>query len=136
MKALKGGREGVAVRASGTPAHDRLGRFVACPGGLGTGPPGFVPRRAQMARKTGPINHFLEVLNMRFNRSSTLMAACIAAALATGCASRPDIRLDRNPSLAMSHYQTFSFYEPMATDESLYTTIISGRLKNAARKEL
>lgn len=73
---------------------------------------------------------------MRFDRSLVLTALCVAAALTTGCASRPDIRLDRNPSLATNHYQTFSFYDPLSTDKSLYTTIISGRLKNAARREL
>lgn len=73
---------------------------------------------------------------MRFNRPLGITALCIAATLATGCASRPDIRLDKNPSLAMNHYQTFSFFEPLSTDKSLYTTIISGRLKNAARQEL
>ena len=73
---------------------------------------------------------------MSFNRPLVLTTLCVAAALTTGCASRPDIRLDKNPSLAMNHYQTFAFFDPLSTDESLYTTIISGRLKNAARKEL
>jgi hypothetical protein len=75
---------------------------------------------------------------MRFNRPLLISAVCVALAVpfATGCASRPEIRLDKNPSFNVGHYQTFGFYEPMSTDKSLYTTIISGRLKNAARQEL
>jgi hypothetical protein len=70
--------------------------------------------------------------------TSSIAALCVALPLlaATGCASRPDIRLDKNPSVEMTSYRTFGFYDPVSTDKSLYTTILSGRLKKATREEL
>jgi hypothetical protein len=74
---------------------------------------------------------------MRFLRSP-LAAACIALPLliAAGCTSRPEIRLDKAPSLDAGGYRSFAFFDPVSTDKSLYTTIISGRLKKATRDEL
>jgi hypothetical protein len=73
-------------------------------------------------------------------RSIAKSVACVLLALpllaATGCASRPEIRLDKNPSLELASYRTFGFYDPVATDKSLYTTILTGRLKKATRDEL
>jgi Domain of unknown function (DUF4136) len=69
---------------------------------------------------------------------ASIAALCLALPLlaATGCASRPDIRLDKNPSVEMTSFRTFGFYDPVSTDKSLYTTILSGRLKKATREEL
>lgn len=68
-------------------------------------------------------------------RATTI--AAVASILALGaCASSPDIRFDKNPEFNVSGYKTFGFYEPVSTDTSRYTTLISGHLKSATRKEL
>jgi hypothetical protein len=66
------------------------------------------------------------------------LSMCLGSALliAAGCASRPEIRLDRNPAADIHSYRTFGFVDPATTDESLYTTLISGRLRKATREEL
>jgi hypothetical protein len=73
-----------------------------------------------------------------FNTATSATMTCVVFPLliAAGCASRPDIRLDKAPSLDSAAYRSFAFFDPLATDKSLYTTIISGRLKNATRAEL
>jgi hypothetical protein len=67
---------------------------------------------------------------------AALLTAAIPMILAAGCASSPDIRLDKNPTVDLNSYRTFAFFEPVSTDQSLYTTLISGRLKQATRSEL
>jgi hypothetical protein len=69
-------------------------------------------------------------------RAAALTCVAVPLLVATGCASRPDIRLDKAPSLESATYRTFGFFDPVSTDKSLYTTIISGRLKSATRAEL
>ncbi len=64
-----------------------------------------------------------------------LAAALLAAGLA-GCASGPDIRADQDPAANLSAYRTFGFFEPLATNKAGYSTILSARLKDAARREL
>lgn len=73
---------------------------------------------------------------IRLSIPAALLSAAIPMALAAGCTSSPNIRLDRNPSAHLETYRSFAFFEPVSTDQSLYTTIISGRLKKATRDEL
>jgi hypothetical protein len=69
-------------------------------------------------------------------RAATVTGFAISLLIAAGCASRPEIRVDKAPSLDAGAYHTFAFFEPVSTDQSLYTTIVSGRLKEATREEL
>jgi hypothetical protein len=63
------------------------------------------------------------------------IAAATLIALA-GCATKPDIRLDRDPSVDLSAYKTFAFFEPVATDRPRYSTLLSGHLKHATLDQL
>ena len=72
----------------------------------------------------------------RFSLPAACLCVALPALLAAGCASSPEIRLDRNPTVDLHSFRSFAFFEPVSTDKSLYTTIISGRLKNATRSEL
>ena len=72
----------------------------------------------------------------RLSIPAVLLSAAIPMVLAAGCTSGPNIRLDRNPTADLDAYRSFAFFEPVSTDGSLYTTIISGRLKKATRDEL
>jgi hypothetical protein len=57
-------------------------------------------------------------------------------ALSAGCASKPEIRVDADPSANLSSYQSFSFFSELATDKSQYSTMITSRLKDATRREM
>lgn len=59
------------------------------------------------------------------------LALCIAA-----CTSGPKVRVDADPSVNLSSYKTFAFFEELATDKSSYSTMITSRLKDATRREL
>lgn len=54
----------------------------------------------------------------------------------TACTSGPKVRVDADPSANLAGYKTFAFFEELATDKSRYSTMITGRLKEATRREL
>lgn len=56
--------------------------------------------------------------------------------VASGCASGPAIRTDKDPSTDLSAYKTFGFYDPLATDRAGYSTLLTGHLKRATRTQL
>jgi hypothetical protein len=59
-----------------------------------------------------------------------------AALLATGCASGPRVRAERDAAVDFSRYRTFAFVEPLGTDRAGYQTMVSQHLKAATRREL
>lgn len=64
------------------------------------------------------------------------MALLFGGLAAAGCASKPQVRVDKAPAANLSSYRTFSFYERLSTDKPSYTSIMSARLKQATRDEL
>jgi hypothetical protein len=72
----------------------------------------------------------------RSNYSAAFLCVTVSVLVLSGCATRPEIRLDKDPSFDTGGYQTFAFFEPTGTDKSRYTTLLSGRLKDATRDEL
>ena len=68
-----------------------------------------------------------------FHRLLAMLA--LSAALAA-CASGPKVRADADPSANFASYRTFGFFEQLATDKSKYSTMLTTRLKDAARREL
>lgn len=65
-----------------------------------------------------------------------LLAALALAATLAACASGPKVRADADPSANFASYRTFGFFEQLATDKSKYSTMLTTRLKDAARREL
>ena len=65
--------------------------------------------------------------------SAVIVAGVLGVA---GCATGPDIRVDRDPSADMAAYKTFGFFDVVSTDRVQYTTIITSRLKQATRTQL
>ncbi len=53
-----------------------------------------------------------------------------------GCASGPTIRVDGDPAVNLAVFRSFAFYDPLATDQPGYSTLLSARLKEATRREL
>jgi hypothetical protein len=65
-----------------------------------------------------------------------LSLVTLAAFTASACTSRPEIRLDRNPTVAFSEYRTFAFVNPNMETSDRYVTVIEGRMREATRQEL
>lgn len=60
----------------------------------------------------------------------------LIAAIATGCAAGPKISADYDKSVDFSSYQTFSFYQPLGTDQAGYESLITQTIKAAVRQEM
>lgn len=52
------------------------------------------------------------------------------------CASGPEIRVDGDPGANIPAFRTFGYFGSVATDKAGYSTILTGRLKAAATREL
>jgi len=73
---------------------------------------------------------------MSFIRNLGSAAIVASIACLSACATGPTIRADADPSVNLSSYKTFGFFEKVSTDKSAYTTLVSTRLKDATRREL
>jgi len=73
----------------------------------------------------------------RLGGAGAMLAALLALA---GCATLggggPRVQTDADPAANFDAYRTFSFHQPLGTDQQGYTTLISQRLKTAAQREL
>ncbi len=65
-----------------------------------------------------------------------LSAVSLFLVLASGCATGPTIRVDKDPTADLTAYKTFGFFDQLATDRAQYSTIITNRLKQATRTQL
>lgn len=72
---------------------------------------------------------------MRLESGIRALCALLLTVLA-GCASGPSIRVDGDPSVNFGAYRSFGFFEPLATDKAGYSTLLTARLKDAARREM
>jgi len=64
-----------------------------------------------------------------------LLAAC-AFALLAGCATGPRVSTDMDPGADFSRYRTWAFYEPIAMEQSGYSTWITQRIRDDLRREM
>lgn len=70
-------------------------------------------------------------------RARTLLLAASLALLATACAtSGPQVRTDYDTSADFDAFQTFGFVDPLGTDRSGYSTLITAHFKAAARQQM
>lgn len=65
----------------------------------------------------------------------TSLAAAALVALA-GCASAPDVRVDRDPGTDLKQYRTFGYHERAGTDGGRYASLLTQHLKTATRRHL
>jgi hypothetical protein len=78
----------------------------------------------------------LEEISMRATNVATLLITIALSSVIASCSSGPQIRVDGDPTVNLSSYKTFGFFQQVETDKSKYTTMISSRLKDATRREL
>lgn len=63
-------------------------------------------------------------------------AVALSCLLAAGCATGPAIRVDRDPSVDLSAYKTFAYFDAVDTDRAQYSTLATNRLKQATRTQM
>ncbi|WP_334179215.1 DUF4136 domain-containing protein [Pseudoxanthomonas sp.] len=72
----------------------------------------------------------------RFARNAgRWMAAAVVLVLAA-CATGPRVTSDVDPSANFGQYRSFAFYSPLAIEGQGYATLTSGRIKDAARRQM
>ncbi|MEN1929066.1 DUF4136 domain-containing protein [Luteimonas sp. MJ250] len=64
------------------------------------------------------------------------LLASLLVGLVTACATGPRISSDSDPRVDFSAYRTFAFYSPLAIEREGYASLVSGRMKAAARAEM
>jgi hypothetical protein len=64
-----------------------------------------------------------------------LLAALLLGLLAA-CATGPRVSSDSDPRADFSTYRSFAFYSPLAIESEGYASLVSGRMKAAARAEM
>jgi len=74
---------------------------------------------------------------MRLPRLFLFVLPSLAALLLlAGCATGPRVTADSDPEVDFAAYRTFAFYQPLALEDSGYTTLLSGSLKAEARRQM
>lgn len=70
-------------------------------------------------------------------RNRMPFVALVALLMAVGgCASTPNTMSNADPTVDFSKYRTFGFFEPLATDEQGYESLVSNFLKVSMAQEL
>lgn len=64
-----------------------------------------------------------------------LLAAC-ALALLAGCATGPRISTDADPEADFARYRTWAFYQPIAMEQSGYSSFMTQRIRDDVRREM
>ena len=65
-----------------------------------------------------------------------LLLAVLLTLLLAACATGPRVSTDADPTVDFSAYRTYAFYEPIAMEQSGYTSYLSDRIKQSVRREM
>jgi len=60
----------------------------------------------------------------------------LVALLLAACATGPRVTTEADPEADFARFRTFAFYEPLALETRGYTTLLSARLKDEARRQM
>ena len=72
-------------------------------------------------------------------RSAKLFTFSLLAAAALGlsaCATGPTVRTDHDPTANFTQYRTWGYYQPIAMEQSGYSSWISERIRADVQKEM
>lgn len=67
---------------------------------------------------------------------SMSLVAALLALLLSACATGPRVSTDADPTANFSAYRTYAFYQPIAMEQSGYTSYLSDRIKQSVRREM
>lgn len=70
------------------------------------------------------------------NRITRSLLSLLFLLLVCACASSPRISTDMDPRADFSGYRTYAFYEPLAMEQSGYSTYLTDSIKAAIRREM
>lgn len=76
----------------------------------------------------------VNIMKMLQNWKSLALMLALGALI--GCASSPNVSVQRDNNADFSRFQTFGFLEPLGTDRQGYQTIVSQTLRQAATREM
>ncbi|MGH8549383.1 MAG: DUF4136 domain-containing protein [Methylococcales bacterium] len=65
-----------------------------------------------------------------------LHAALLSIVLLSGCTTGPTLRVDKDPGADMAAYKTFGFFDPLGTDRTQYSTLVTSWLKQAVQTQM
>lgn len=65
-----------------------------------------------------------------------VFCAFVVMAMLASCATGPRVRTDFDPEADFSRYRSYAFYEPLAMEESGYSSYLSDRIKSSIRREM
>jgi hypothetical protein len=60
----------------------------------------------------------------------------LVALLLAACATGPRVTTEADPEADFARFRTFAFFEPLALETRGYTTLLSARLKDEARRQM
>lgn len=64
-------------------------------------------------------------------RRAVQLWGALACVWLTGCVTGPEVRVERNPEIALQGAETFGWVDPLGTDRAAYETLVTTRLKQA-----
>lgn len=64
------------------------------------------------------------------------LISLLVLTLIAGCATSLQVRTDMDPRADLSRYQSYGFYEPVAMEESGYTTFLTEQIRASIRREM
>lgn len=79
------------------------------------------------------MNRHLHQLPSRAFRSVCVLLALF---LVAACATAPRVRTDMDPRADLSRYSSYGFYEPLAMEQSGYTTYLTDQIRASIRREM
>jgi hypothetical protein len=65
-----------------------------------------------------------------------LLFLCATALLVAACVGGPQVKSDYDHTANFASYRTFGYFEPLGTDKSGYSTLVTQTMKSAVRQEL
>jgi hypothetical protein len=71
-----------------------------------------------------------------FTKLSRLALFSAASLLLAGCASKPTIETDYDPTVDFSQYKTYAFFNPMGIENPNYSSIYGSIFRDAISKEM
>ena len=78
----------------------------------------------------------MQKLSAEYARQNLVAGICVALLVISGCASPPNVVANANPNADFSQYETYGFFDPLATDQQGYESLLSSFLKVAVAQEM
>lgn len=64
------------------------------------------------------------------------LLALLVLVLISACATSPRVSTDMDPRADLSRYQSYAFYEPLAMEESGYSTYLTEQIRTSIRRQM